>query len=84
MPEFDVERFERVSATAEVTLLRISGRWRSEQRERLSVPMLVVDDGRRTHRLSPLPGPDDAAPLASPDGSEWRAAFSAPAALPET
>src|SRR4051794_19966178 len=41
--------------------------------------MLVVDDGRRTHRLAALPGPDDAAPLAGPDPPRWRAAFSAPA-----
>src|SRR6185295_13258936 len=76
---FDVERFERVAATAETVLLRLSGRWRSDQRERLSPPMLVVDDGRRTHRLAALPGPDDAAPLAGPDPPRWRAAFSAPA-----
>ncbi|MDQ3739978.1 MAG: hypothetical protein M3389_03445, partial [Actinomycetota bacterium] len=67
MPEFEVERFERVSATAEVTLLRLAGRWRAEQRERLSPPMLLLDDGRRTHRLAALPGPDEAAPLAGPD-----------------
>src|SRR4051794_41856124 len=78
---FDVERFEHVAATAETTLLRLSGRWHAEQRERLSPPMLVVDDGRRTHRLAALPGPDDAAPLAGPDPPRWRAAFSAPVAL---
>src|SRR3954453_20852554 len=78
---FDVERFEHVAATAETTLLRLSGRWRADQRERLSPPMLVVDDGSRTHRLAALPGPEDAAPLAGPDGPRWRAAFSAPAAL---
>ncbi|HEV3000444.1 MAG TPA: hypothetical protein VGW75_06865, partial [Solirubrobacteraceae bacterium] len=81
MPEFEVERFEGVSATPETTLLRIAGRWHAEQRERLSPPMLVLDDGRRTHRLSALPGPDDAAPLAGPDPPVWRAAYSAPAAL---
>src|SRR4051794_25424890 len=63
---FDVERFEHVAATADTALLRLSGRWRAEQRERLSPPMLVVDDGRRTHRLAALPGPEDAAPLAGP------------------
>src|SRR6185503_8247079 len=75
---FDVERFEHVAATAETALLRLSGRWRADQRERLSPPMLVVDDGRRTHRLAALPGPEDAAPLAGPDPPRWRAAFSAP------
>src|SRR4051795_4701199 len=78
---FDAERFEHVAATAETALLRLSGRWRADQRERLSPPMLVVDDGRRTHRLAALPGPDDAAPLAGPDPQRWRAAFSAPAPL---
>src|SRR3954469_8869395 len=78
---FDVERFEHVTATPETALLRVSGRWMSDQRERLSPPMLVVDDGRRTQRLSSLRAPDDAAPLAGPDGPRWRAAFSAPAAL---
>src|SRR3954465_13922894 len=80
---FDVERFEHVAATAETALLRLSGRWRADQRERLSPPMLVVDDGRRTHRLAALPGPEDAAPLAGPDGPGWRAAFSAPVDLIE-
>src|SRR5215217_7901237 len=83
MLEFLVERFEHVAATPDTVLLRISGGWRSDQRERLSPPMLVVDDGRRTHRLPALPGPDDAAPLAAPDAPEWRGAFSAPAALME-
>src|SRR3954449_6083705 len=80
---FDVERFEHVAATADTALLRLSGRWRAEQRERLSPPMLVVDDGRRTHRLAALPGPQDAAPLAAPHPPRWRAAFSAPVAFVE-
>src|SRR4051795_12781279 len=80
---FAVERFEHVTATAETALLRVSGRWHADQRERLSPPMLVVDDGSRTHRLAALPGPEDAAPLAGPDGPGWRAAFSAPATFIE-
>src|SRR5688500_2451560 len=83
MPDFEVERFEFVSATPDTVLLRISGHWRSRGRNRLAPPLLVVDDGRRTHRLSPLPSPDDPSPLASPDGPPWRAAFSAPRALVE-
>src|SRR5687767_10542088 len=81
MPEFEVESFERVSATPNTTLLRIAGRWQSPQRERLNPPLLVIDDGRRTHRLSALPGPEDASPHAGPDAPLWRAAFSAPAGL---
>ena len=80
---FDVDRFEHVAATPETALLRLSGRWQADQRERLSPPMLVIDDGRRTHRLPALPGPEDAAPLAGPDAPRWRAAFSAPAGLIE-
>src|SRR5947208_3875538 len=78
---FDVDRFEHVAATPETALLRLSGRWQADQRERLSPPMLVIDDGRRTHRLPALPGPEDAAPLAGPEAPRWRAAFSAPAGL---
>src|SRR3954466_459068 len=88
---FDVERFEHVTATAETTLLRLSGRWRADQRERLSPPMLVVDDGSKTHRLAapprppdpppPPPAPEAPPPPAGPEGPRWRAAFSAPAAL---
>src|SRR3954468_24597635 len=76
---FDVERFEHVAATADTALLRLSGRWRADQRERLSPPMLVVDDGRRTHRLAALPGPEDAAPLPGPDPPRGRAPFPPPA-----
>src|SRR3954454_1889459 len=43
--------------------------------------MLAFDDGRRTQGLPALPGPEDAAPLAGPEGPRWRAAFSAPAGL---
>src|SRR5947208_14379162 len=78
---FDVDRFEHVAATPETALLRLSGRWQADQRERLSPPMLVIDDGRRTHRLPALPGPGDAAPLAGPEAPRWRAASSAPAGL---
>ncbi|MDP1849760.1 MAG: hypothetical protein Q8K79_18380, partial [Solirubrobacteraceae bacterium] len=80
-PEFEVERFERVTAGGGTVLLRIAGRWRADSRERLAPPMLLLDDGRRTRRLAALPGPDDASPLAGPDPPPWRAAFSAPAAM---
>ncbi|MEA2156771.1 MAG: hypothetical protein QOE11_2911, partial [Solirubrobacteraceae bacterium] len=80
-PEFEVERFERIAAGPETVLLRLAGRWRADSRERLAPPILILDDGRRTRRVAPLPGPDDASPLAGPDPPQWRAAFSAPAAL---
>jgi hypothetical protein len=78
---FEVEGFEQVQATPGTALLRLSGRWQAEVRERLAPPMLVIDDGRRTHRVAALPGPDEANPLAGPDAPLWRAAFAAPAAL---
>jgi len=80
-PEFEVERFERVPAGGGTALLRVAGRWRADSRERLPPPLLLIDDGRRSHRLAALPGPDDASPLAGPDPAPWRAAFSAPGAL---
>lgn len=78
---FEVERFERVAAGPETVLLRVAGRWVSPRREQLSPPVLLVDDGRRIHRLRALPGPEDPTPVAGPEGPLWRAAFSAPAAL---
>lgn len=78
---FEVSSFEQVQVTPGTALLRIVGRWQGPVRERLAPPMLVVDDGRRTHRLAALPGPDDANPLAGPDPPQWRAAFAAPVAL---
>src|SRR5947209_16941577 len=75
--EFELEAFEQVQATSSTALLRLSGRWHSPSRERLTPPLLLIDDGRRTHRVAALPGPDDVAPLAAPDGPGWRAAFSA-------
>ncbi|HEV2785934.1 MAG TPA: hypothetical protein VGV67_06075, partial [Solirubrobacteraceae bacterium] len=82
-PDLEVERFERVAAGGGTVLLRLAGRWRAESRERMAPPMLLLDDGRRSRRLAPLPGPDDASPLAGPDPPPWRAAFSIPAELLE-
>ena len=79
-PDFEVERFERVIAGSGTVLLRLAGRWRADQLERLAPPMLLLGDGPRTRRLAPLPGPDDAAPMAGPDPPAWRAAFSTPVA----
>lgn len=77
----DVDRFEHIAATAELALLRISGRWRADEATHLPAPELVVGDGDHELRLSPLPSPDDAAPHAGPEAPPWRAAFSAPAAI---
>ena len=47
---FTLDRFERVDASAGTTLLRLEGSWEGS-------PELIVDDGRRSHRVRPLPSP---------------------------
>lgn len=61
-------------------LLRIVGRWRAESPERLSWPVLLLDDGTEVRPVAPLRGDDDAEPVAGPDPALWRAAFAVPAA----
>ncbi|HWH96460.1 MAG TPA: hypothetical protein VNT03_21545, partial [Baekduia sp.] len=78
-PRFEVHSFEQSPAGPGTLLLRVAGRWIGPSRERLAMPLLLINDGRQIHRLTPLPGPQDAAPLAGPDGPVWRAAFRAPA-----
>jgi len=80
-PRFEVTSFEQIAAGRDTVLLRISGRWHGPRRERLAPPLLLLDDGKRTHRLAPLPSPEDIAPQVSPDPRPWRAAYSAPASL---
>ncbi len=75
---FEAELFEHVPATPGTVLLRIEGRWHAETREPLPMPLLVVDDGRRSQRLSPLPGPDATPPQAGPEPDLWRASYAAP------
>ena len=78
---FEVERFDRVVVGPDRALLRVAGRWHADRRVRLTPPTLLLDDGRRRHRLPALPGPDDVAPSAGPDAPPWRSAFSVPADL---
>jgi hypothetical protein len=80
-PAFQVETFEHLAATPGTVLLRVAGRWRAGARGPLSPPVLVIDDGRGTHRLPALPGPHEAAPAVGPNPPAWRAAFTAPKAL---
>src|SRR4051812_26837800 len=80
---FEVERFERVDASAGTALLRLAGTFTAESSTDLRPPELVVDDGRRTRRVAPLPDPAASAPGADPDGRGWRAAFPVPADLLE-
>ena len=37
---------------------------------------MLIDDGRYTHRVSQMQGPDELTPNATPQGSPWRGAFS--------
>src|SRR3954468_11480339 len=78
-PRFEVQSFEQVPSSPGTVLLRIAGRWLAASPERVPAPLLLLDDGGRILRPPPLPGPEDAAPLASPEGPLWRASFSAPA-----
>jgi hypothetical protein len=79
--EFEVERFERVTAGSGALLLRVAGRWRSAAELELGPATLLVDDGRTSHRLDALPGPDATTAETDRHGRPWRAAFAAPADL---
>src|SRR4051794_30031188 len=81
---FEVERFERVDASAGTVLLRLAGTFRADAPTELRLPELVVDDGRRARRIMPLPDPSAGAPAADPDGRAWRAAFPVPADVLES
>lgn len=84
MVTFVLDSFEQVAALPETVLLRVIGHWQSQQREPISMPLLVIDDGRDIHRFSTLPGPDESQPVADPEGNElWRGAFSVPRELVE-
>jgi hypothetical protein len=74
----ETELFEFVPAAAGTMLLRIEARWHSETREPLPIPTLIIDDGRRSQRLPPLPGPDTFTPRAGPEPELWRATYAAP------
>jgi hypothetical protein len=78
---FEIERFERVTAGSGALLLRVSGRWRAHAPLDLGPASLRVNDGRTTHWLEALPGPDATTAGAGPGGRPWRAAFAAPAEL---
>ncbi len=75
--EFELERFERVTAAPGSVLLRVAGRWYAAEPLRLDAPVLLVERRDGSRRLTALPGPDDRAPLATEQGQTWRAAFSA-------
>src|SRR3954447_19812971 len=72
---FEVDRFERVDASSGTALLRLAGHFDVEVD---GGPVLVVDDGRRSQEISPLPDPSRVA------GRAWRGAFAVPTELLES
>ena len=68
-----LDGFERIDASPGTALLRVTARGGAGEAASGS-PTLVIDDGVRLHRLTPLPAPPDA-------GDVIRAAFSAPISL---
>jgi hypothetical protein len=74
MTAFEVDRFERVDASAGTALLRLSGRFTDDPG---GLPELVIaDDGREIRRLPPVPDPLPSRVPAA--GSTWRGAFALP------
>lgn len=75
-PKLQLHRFERVDASATNALLRVSGVWCAEPQLRLEPLALLVDDGRRTHRIAQLTDSgSERAPLAARDAEQWRGTF---------
>src|SRR5438132_6889350 len=80
---FELEMLEFVAAGDELGLLRVAGRWTAPAWRSLQDIALVIRGGEDTIELQPLPDPEGAVPLASPDGEPWRAAYTASAELIE-
>src|SRR5438132_6553613 len=80
---FELEMLEFVAAGDDLGLLRVAGRWTAPAWRSLQDIALVIRRGEDTLELQPLPDPEGAVPLASPDGEPWRAAYTASAELVE-
>ena len=80
---FELEMLEFVAAGDDLGLLRVAGRWTAPAWRSLQDIALVIRGGEDTIELQPLPDPEGAVPLASPDGEPWRAAYTASAELIE-
>jgi hypothetical protein len=72
---FEIDGYEYIQASDELGLLRIAGRWLSPADRALGDIALVVDRDGETSEFSPLPDLHSVAPVASPAGEPWRAAF---------
>lgn len=81
----EVERFEHVVVTTGVALLRVVGRRpRAQAAPDELGAALIVDDGERRHRLSPLPNAAMTRGSATGDEVPWRCAYPAPTDLVDT
>src|SRR4051794_27800144 len=81
---FRPDRRERVDASAETVLLRLSGTWTASERVEVADAALVALVEGRAQRFPALPDPRSARIEATPDGTPWRAAFPLPRELADT
>jgi hypothetical protein len=78
---FELETVEFVQASDDLGLLRVVGRWVAPVDVPLGDIVLEARRGPEAVELQPLPDLGGIAPLASPEGVEWRGAFTAPVDL---
>jgi len=71
-PTFEVLRFAAETASADVGLLELEGRFRAETRKRLGVPRLVAENAEGSREVAPAAS---AEAVAEPDGALWRATY---------
>jgi hypothetical protein len=72
---FELETIEFVEASDDLGLLRVVGRWLAPFDFPLGDIVLNASLGSETLELQRLPDLGGVAPLASPEGEEWRGAF---------
>ncbi|HKP92006.1 MAG TPA: hypothetical protein VJT75_18705 [Thermoleophilaceae bacterium] len=75
---FELEVVEFVQASDELGLLRVVGRWLAPVDVPLGDIVLNASRGSETLELQRLPDLGGVAPLASPQGVEWKGAFTVP------
>jgi hypothetical protein len=78
--QFELEELDVVRASADLALLRVSGRWRAERSVQLEQPRVVLAVGATRHVLELVPG-SDPHPLATIAGCPWKAGYRAPLPL---
>jgi hypothetical protein len=75
---FELDAVEFVQASNDLGLLRVVGRWVAPVDLPLGEIVLNASRGSETLELQRLPDLGGVAPLASPQGEEWRGAFTVP------